>query len=437
MPLRKSTSLPIVVTPQPVSKLKKPPPESPGIETLRLPEQQPQSQKGLKQKQASHSGPHPVVVLSKPSPVPKNQSVSNLSAIQEGVASGTRDRKKPSPHFILPPSSSSLIGLESPHDQRSISLSRFSYAKTPRLPIAGPLSQSADTLSSTISRGWAYSRYPTTQGVVSVQQGSLSGRQTDKNGRFNSIIDLNRRNSEGGPEKTSFSSFIDDASTSLTLNSDHNFPLYLSEDDLDEELQAIVSSEDYPRKGFWGGFNKKGLRTMFCLVSLITGALGLFIVLPVVVFTGHTTGKPWGKEIPETPKLIDYNYPILKASRKDLIDSDTPEWAYTRKSVYGGDLRLVFSDEFNVDGRTFYENDDQFWEAADLHYAYDYSNLRVSGVHPDMLTELPRILRSATEYPTDFFRGLLFILCSGMTRMQLLPKMEPYRYNSMPFITMT
>jgi beta-glucan synthesis-associated protein KRE6 len=28
----------------------------------------------------------------------------------------------------------------------------------------------------------------------------------------------------------------------------------------------------------------------------------------------------------------------------------------------------VFSDEFNVDGRTFYPGDDPYWEAVDLHY---------------------------------------------------------------------
>ena len=31
-------------------------------------------------------------------------------------------------------------------------------------------------------------------------------------------------------------------------------------------------------------------------------------------------------------------------------------------------LQLVFSDEFNTDGRTFYPGDDPFWEAVDLHY---------------------------------------------------------------------
>lgn len=52
-----------------------------------------------------------------------------------------------------------------------------------------------------------------------------------------------------------------------------------------------------------------------------------------------------------------------------LIDKDTPKDAYTLPSyVDGEDLVLVFSDEFNRDGRTFYPGDDPFWEAVDLHY---------------------------------------------------------------------
>jgi hypothetical protein len=31
-------------------------------------------------------------------------------------------------------------------------------------------------------------------------------------------------------------------------------------------------------------------------------------------------------------------------------------------------MKLVFSDEFNTDGRTFYPGDDPYWEAEDLHY---------------------------------------------------------------------
>ncbi|KAF8893333.1 glycoside hydrolase family 16 protein [Infundibulicybe gibba] len=52
-----------------------------------------------------------------------------------------------------------------------------------------------------------------------------------------------------------------------------------------------------------------------------------------------------------------------------LIDLETPKEAYTKPSWEdGSEMRLVFSDEFNTDGRSFYPGDDPYWEAADLHY---------------------------------------------------------------------
>lgn len=52
-----------------------------------------------------------------------------------------------------------------------------------------------------------------------------------------------------------------------------------------------------------------------------------------------------------------------------LIDLDTPKEAFVKQSYRDGtDWILVFSDEFNTDGRTFYPGDDPYWEAADLHY---------------------------------------------------------------------
>lgn len=52
-----------------------------------------------------------------------------------------------------------------------------------------------------------------------------------------------------------------------------------------------------------------------------------------------------------------------------LIDRETPASAMTKKSyTTGEEFVLVFSDEFNTDGRTFYPGDDPFWEAVDFHY---------------------------------------------------------------------
>ncbi|KAG6879217.1 hypothetical protein C0992_004359 [Termitomyces sp. T32_za158] len=52
-----------------------------------------------------------------------------------------------------------------------------------------------------------------------------------------------------------------------------------------------------------------------------------------------------------------------------LIDLETPHEVYTKADYMNGeDWVLVFSDEFNTDGRTFYPGDDPYWEAVDLHY---------------------------------------------------------------------
>jgi hypothetical protein len=79
-----------------------------------------------------------------------------------------------------------------------------------------------------------------------------------------------------------------------------------------------------------------------------------------------------------------------------LIDIDTPKDAYTKSSWNGGpDMELVFSDEFNVPGRTFWPGDDPYWEAADLHYwvgAVSYHR-RLS---PDNLRLRKRIIWNGT-----------------------------------------
>ena len=52
-----------------------------------------------------------------------------------------------------------------------------------------------------------------------------------------------------------------------------------------------------------------------------------------------------------------------------LVDLETPKSAYTKTSYAdGSEWQLIFSDEFNTDGRTFYPGDDPYWEAVNLHY---------------------------------------------------------------------
>jgi len=72
-----------------------------------------------------------------------------------------------------------------------------------------------------------------------------------------------------------------------------------------------------------------------------------------------------------------------------LIDLDTPKEVYTKPSYFDSkqEMQLVFSDEFNTDGRTFYPGDDPYWEAVDLHYwqvnnAFLHSNFILMSTRP-------------------------------------------------------
>lgn len=60
----------------------------------------------------------------------------------------------------------------------------------------------------------------------------------------------------------------------------------------------------------------------------------------------------------------------MLGSRASVIDVDTPQEAHTYTSFKDNAtvMQLVFSDEFNTDGRTFYPGDDPYWEAGTFSY---------------------------------------------------------------------
>lgn len=47
------------------------------------------------------------------------------------------------------------------------------------------------------------------------------------------------------------------------------------------------------------------------------------------------------------------------SSNSELVDRDTPDDALKKQGAHGDSYELVFSDEFETDGRTFYEGDDR------------------------------------------------------------------------------
>nr|ODN86871.1 glucosidase [Cryptococcus depauperatus CBS 7841] len=113
-------------------------------------------------------------------------------------------------------------------------------------------------------------------------------------------------------------------------------------------------------------FTIRGITNIGCLILLVLCLVTLFGGYPVITHFTTTTLKTNGAYnlggINSTGQVpLISNFPTV-------IDKDTPQDAMSRKGFDGEDYNLVFSDEFEKDGRTFFPGDDPYWTAVDLHY---------------------------------------------------------------------
>ncbi|KAJ7140118.1 glycoside hydrolase family 16 protein [Mycena filopes] len=112
-------------------------------------------------------------------------------------------------------------------------------------------------------------------------------------------------------------------------------------------------------------FSARGWASATTLFFLLGGLLALFAGYPIIWHFSHPSPPIRGFNLGgingtgQVPQLT--NFP-------SLIDPDTPQSAYSYTGFDGQKYDLVFSDEFNIDGRTFYPGDDPYFEAVDLHY---------------------------------------------------------------------
>lgn len=179
----------------------------------------------------------------------------------------------------------------------------------------------------------------------------------------------------GKSEHTSMSSIVDENDPFLT-NADsspfggypaRDFPLHMDEKEADDYLHNPDPIADAAEDRRCYPLDRRGWLCLLAFIGLIGGFITVFVVLPVLDFTGPSNSV---KAPNDGVQLSPYSYNILSALRNydSLIDDDTPDDAKTHTSVNGDKWELVFSDEFNVEGRTFYSGEDVSWEAADLHY---------------------------------------------------------------------
>ncbi|KAI0375069.1 glycoside hydrolase family 16 protein [Pilatotrama ljubarskyi] len=114
-------------------------------------------------------------------------------------------------------------------------------------------------------------------------------------------------------------------------------------------------------------FSCRGFVNIGCVLLVVMCILTLFVGYPIATYFMQQQPSNQG----------GFNVGGINASGQvpcisgnwGLIDLETPEEVRTKTDwVTGQTWRLVFSDEFNTDGRTFYPGDDPYWEAVDLHY---------------------------------------------------------------------
>lgn len=156
------------------------------------------------------------------------------------------------------------------------------------------------------------------------------------------------------------------------------FPLYNDQQEDDDDMHMPRWDDDKRyRPKLKDRFSRGNLMNTLGATFLILGLGTIFVALPVISFLG-TNLIPYTYETPadqtgmaeakDWAYVNDNVYPLLQNVRTGLIDPLTPESAKTRQGVDGNTLKLVFSDEFNEQNRTFYPGDDPYWFAPDIWY---------------------------------------------------------------------
>ncbi|KAI6129754.1 glycoside hydrolase family 16 protein [Pisolithus croceorrhizus] len=117
--------------------------------------------------------------------------------------------------------------------------------------------------------------------------------------------------------------------------------------DLDDALHNPDPAHDAALDNSFTLCSARGWANVGTLFVLVVGLITLFAGYPIIHYFTTNRINVTG-QVPSLPGL------------PSLIDADTPS--------DGNTYQLVFSDEFNTDGRTFWPGDDPFWEAENLHY---------------------------------------------------------------------
>jgi hypothetical protein len=133
------------------------------------------------------------------------------------------------------------------------------------------------------------------------------------------------------------------------------------DEDMDDHLHTFTAAERKDLSSPFDITSWRGWANAITLLVLLGAVIGIFALYPLISFY-VTDGSASGKN------TSGYNLGGVNATGQipsipglpSLVDPDTPADVYTRTGFDGNEWTLVFSDEFNVDGRTFYPGGESF-----------------------------------------------------------------------------
>lgn len=144
----------------------------------------------------------------------------------------------------------------------------------------------------------------------------------------------------------------------------------IDESDLDDQLHTFTAADRKDLSTPFDITSWRGWANGLTLFVLMAGFIVLFAGYPIIDWAYNNEASSGGN----TPGFnlggvnASGQVPQMPADFPSMIDPDTPEDVKKRTGFDGEEWTLVFSDEFNKEGRTFYPGDDPFFTAVDIHY---------------------------------------------------------------------
>ncbi|OCH84874.1 beta-glucan synthesis-associated [Obba rivulosa] len=224
---------------------------------------------------------------------------------------------------------------------------------------------------------------------------------------------LNNRDSVASSSGDSvFSLSSDSKYPSGVVPLQRGFVPYVYDPDLDtkegpeEDDHLYLPELPGDRGRFW---SCRGVLNIGVLAFLVSVILALFVAYPVIDFWRNNSHN---LAIDNNPRINSTGQAAALFQLPQPVDPKTPQSAKQRTGWDGQQYELVFSDEFETDGRTFWPGDDPYWEAVDIWYGATqdlewYDPTQVFTANGSLQIRMDQVADPSTNHGLQYKSGML------------------------------